>query len=159
MPSHGFVTRENAQPFVSRDLAFAHNGTMQARELMLTCAGLNVSFDGDESDSRLMFEIIKRIPLRSSVALLKEMDDNFVLVSRKLGEVYIIGRFEFECAGKKSDRVVSARNKYSADKWRVITNLDGVVKESKKISTYIAPAKTYTPTTYWKNDKKNYGTW
>lgn len=128
--SSGEVKRENIQPFKSEDIAFCHNGTVGREKLFYACLSMGLSFDGEESDSFLIFKILQKLDLKTSVAFLKMLEQNFVLVDRRTKTIHIIGNYELE-ANKAISWIHSARNKYVGDELYIVTNFAGKVLHKK----------------------------
>ena len=135
-PSEGSVNFTNIQPFISEDFAFCHNGTvMDMKALYLSCIAQRVKFTDQDSDSLLLFKLIKSVPPESAVAFIKSIDQNFIMVFRKRREIHIIGRYEIE-TDEKEERVLMAKNAWGRTAMHVVTDFDGKIKYSEVTSRY-----------------------
>lgn len=139
MPSAGTVNYQNAQPFISDDIAFCHNGTLDVEDLLWRNASAGTKFDGSESDSLLLFKLLRRIPIDSARAVLRASRlQNFILASLKRREVYIIGSYEIE-ANKDTTHILSARNKWAHDRVECVTDFEGKCLSYTRLETRIEP--------------------
>ena len=126
-PSEGAVLLANAQPFVNADLAFCHNGTMAADQLRWLNAVAGNIVNHYDSDSKLVFGLISKMPHQSALTILKTQTQNFVLVSRKKREIYVIGSFDVE-TNKENTHCLAARNEWNHDRMFMVLDFNGKCK-------------------------------
>lgn len=144
-PSAGDVIRLNAQPFRTENMVFCHNGTIDKEQMSWVCISLGIPINGSESDSLLLFRILQKTSLTSSLAMLKMLDNNFVLVNNPTGTVHIIGNFDLEM-NKSEKYLLSARNKYTGDTYDITTDLEGKILNMKvKKSPVYTKYRTSSP--------------
>lgn len=125
-PSEGSINFQNIQPFASEEFAFCHNGTMALQPLLYACMGARVKFGADDSDSLLLFKLLKNLNRSGAVAVLKNADQNFIAFFKKFKEIHIFGRWQYEVT-ESEDQILSARNMWGQPYRHVITNFDGKV--------------------------------
>jgi glutamine phosphoribosylpyrophosphate amidotransferase len=92
-PSVGAIDDRNVQPFWDERAAFCHNGTLDAELTAFLRASLNA---GDwESDSRLLWEVLRKRPTREAVKILKAIarmgNHRFVWIDAERRFVYLVG--------------------------------------------------------------------
>ncbi len=136
MPSAGAVNKGNIQPFISSKLAFCHNGTQPSRDLAYLCLSQGIEFHEDDSDTLLLFKLLSRAKLNSSLAMLKKVENNFVLASMETRRVYIIGDFKFD---SEKGRIQSAWNAYCTDRIYIETDFAGKILYFHTFSKYVKP--------------------
>jgi predicted glutamine amidotransferase len=129
MPSHGEVIMDNVQPFASNSshIAFCHNGTVGKRDLMLTAGIMGDRLNGLESDSNLLFRVLKRCEWITAKAILEEYDQNFIAINKKEEEVFIHGRYKM-IFHPSNERVGYLRNEFGERKRTLTTDLEGNIK-------------------------------
>lgn len=147
LPSAGDETPMNVQPFHSDGLGFCHNGTVDSDGLVWGNLYMGNAMVGGESDSLLLFKVLRKTPLISALVALRGLRQNFILVSKRFRQVYIIGFFDVERSADKT-HVLSARNKWGGDRAYIVTNFEG-----KILHENIQKVRIYTPS-YFDKDKE-----
>lgn len=140
LPSAGDITIMNAQPFNSDGLAFCHNGTVDKEGVLWGNLYMGNAVVGGESDSLLLFKVMRKTPLISSLVALRSLRQNFILVSKRTKQVYIIGYFDIERSADKT-QVLSARNKWAGNRYYLVTDFNGKIlnEEVQRVKYYKQP--------------------
>lgn len=145
MPSAGDVNMRNVQPFHGKEtIGFCHNGTIPKADLFKSLAPLGEYLDGTESDSYLLFRVLKRCHPRTVQTILENYNDNFIYVNVHSQTILIVGRFEIS---RKNDSLFMARNVWSELRSTLLCTFTGKIKFWKK-------EKPYTPTTYFSTTRR-----
>lgn len=134
LPSAGTVNQNNVQPFANDKILFCHNGTIRTETLRYALSVAGVAWTRDDSDSLLLFKILRRCPINTAVELLKAHDQNFILASAELKRVWIIGRFDLTF-DKERRRILMAKNSYSYSTRYIETNFDGFITQFERESS------------------------
>lgn len=139
MPSAGSVNDGNIQPFADSRIAFCHNGTIDPKGLMMTALAKGARFTAEDSDSLLLFKLLRGAPISSAVATLQQFNQNFILVSSRFRRVYIIGRFDLEQGPE--GYVKTAKNNWGRFFILAETNFAGQIIRLER--AYEEPARTF----------------
>jgi hypothetical protein len=94
VPTHGDVSIENTQPFSDRKYVFAHNGVLGSVYHVLS-AMYYPRLRG-ASDSRLLWEVVKRLPWDRAVTMLRSLGDRFVLADLRRRRIALIGSWAWD---------------------------------------------------------------
>jgi hypothetical protein len=102
VPTHGDISIENTQPFASSERAFAHNG-MLSTETYHVLRAVFPHLKG-ASDSRLLWEVVKKLAWDDAVQLLRTLGDRFVLADVRNKRIALVGNWEWDSRRKVWDR-------------------------------------------------------
>lgn len=102
LPSVGTVSIVNTQPFFDKEtgMAFGHNGTLNMLDILPLAIAANTVVDADWSDSKVLWETLRRVSPSMRKMLLSTLGGNYVWVDLGHEEVELYGtwRRQYGCA-------------------------------------------------------------